>query len=150
MAFSDRSWQARFGEMGDAAEKKYVEFVQGKCVRFGLDRPEGVNVPSMPTRVRARPDFHTNDRFVECMGLGRAQHLQLKLEKLNVLWWWNNLMPVDIFVWDSHKKRSCLIPLTEVDKLIQTPGLVKIAYFDDSKLVFRIPAAEIFSQEWFD
>lgn len=144
MAFSDRSWNARFGEMGDAAEKQYVDFVQGKCVRFGLDRPEGVSVPKMPARVRARPDFHTNDRFVECMGLGRAQHLQLKLEKLNVLWWWNNLMPVDIFVWDSHKKRRGLIPLTEVDRLIQTPDVCGFAYFDNAKLVFRIPADELF------
>lgn len=144
VTFSDQNWHARFGSMGDASESKFVESVDGHCERWGINRPEGVHVPSLPARVRAAPDYLTNQGFVECMGLGRAQHLQVKLEKWGVLRYWNDLMPVRVFVWDSHKKRSCLIGLDALDKIVQTPDAIGVDYFDGKKLVFQIPADLIF------
>ena len=144
MAFSDQSWEHRFGQMGDASEAKFVEYCDGKCERWGINRPEGVYVPHLPARVRAAPDYLTDDGYVECMGLGRKQVLQLKLEKLNVLHWWHNLMPVRVFVWDSYKKRYGIIGLMELDRLINTPDLCEIVYFDGRKLTFCVPADSIF------
>ena len=144
MTFSDQGWASRFVAMGDASENKFVETVEGRCERWGFNRPEGVNIPSLPARVRACPDFVTNEGFVECMGLGRAQYLQIKLEKWGVLRWWHDLMPVTIFVWDSHRKRHCRVGLEAVDALIQTPGLCEFDYFDGRKLVIKIPADSIF------
>jgi len=130
--------------MGDASEKKFFELCGGKAVRFGLDRPEGIHVPSLPQRLAAMPDFLTTRALVECMGLGRKQLLQLKLTKFNVLRYWQNLHPVVVFVWDSHKKRSCLISVDALDRLIQTPHLAEFTYFDDCKLVFALPADSVF------
>lgn len=130
--------------MGDTAERKFVEHVDGKCERWGFNRPEGVSVPQLPARVRAAPDFVTNEGFVECMGVGRKQKLQLKDEKLGVLRFWNDLMPVRVFVWDSYRKRKCLAPLPVINRLINTPDLCEFAFFDDRKLVFQIPADELF------
>lgn len=144
-AFKDRSWASRFANMGDASEEKFVEYIAGKCERWGINRPEGVHVPTLPARVRAAPDYLTDWGFVECLGLGRRQVLQLKLEKHGVLRWWNDLMPVHVWVWDSHKKRSTVVTLDQLDKLIQTPGLITTDYFDDRKLVFVIPADKIFN-----
>lgn len=126
--------------MGDTAEKKLVEHLDGKCERWGFNRPEGVSMPHLPARVRAAPDFVANDRFIEAMGLGRAQFLQIKDEKLGALRWWHDLLPVYIFVWDSYRRRKCMISLGAINRLINTPDLCEFGYFDDSKLVFRIPA----------
>lgn len=131
--------------MGDASEEKFVEHVDGKCERWGFNRPEGVHIPSMPARVRGAPDFVTTHALVECMGLGRAQHLQVKLEKWGVLRWWNDLLPVSVWVWDSHKRRSCLISLKALDALIQTPELIDVNYFDNRKLVMCVPADDLFA-----
>ena len=143
MTFSEAPWAVRFGEMGDMSERKFLEAVEGKAHRFGLDRPEGVHVPSLPQRLAAMPDFLTTKALVECMGLGRKQQLQMKLTKLNVLHFWRNLHPVVVWVWDSHKKRSCLITVQALDQLIQTPDLCEFHYFDERKLVFAIPADSI-------
>jgi len=147
VTFADQPWAARFakGGMGDPAERQFLEHVDGKCERWGFDRPEGVSIPHLPARVRAAPDFVCTDRFVECMGLGRGQMLQVKLEKFGVLRYWNDLMKVDISVWDSYKKRTCVLSLDTLDKLIQTPDLCEIGFFDGRKLVFRVPADALFS-----
>lgn len=146
--FSDAPWSHRFGILGDAAESKCIEYLDGKCERFGLDRPEGVHVPSLPARVRGAPDFITTSldgpAFVEAKGLGRAQHLQIKLEAYGVLHFWRMVMPVWVFVWDSHRKRRCLISMESLDKLINTPDLCSLSWFDGSKMVWRIPADSVF------
>lgn len=131
--------------MGDASEQKFEEFADGAFERWGINRPQGVHVPSLPARVRAAPDYLTTQGFIECLGVGRRQLVQLKLEKLGVLRWWSDLMPVSVWVWDSHKKRSCLIGLTALDGLIQTPGLCSISYFDGRKLCFCVPADAVFA-----
>ncbi len=144
MTFSEAPWAVRFGAMGDMAESKFLEHCDGKAERFGLSRPEGVHVPLLPARMRGAPDFVTNNGLVECKGLGRAQFLQIKLETYGVMHYWRGLMPLWIFVWDSHKKRKCMISLEALDALLNTPDLINIGYFDDSKLVFRIPADAVF------
>lgn len=144
MNFSDGTWAQRYGAMGDASERKYEEAVEGRCVRWGINRPEGVHVPSLPSRVRAAPDYLTTEGFTECMGIGRKQHLRLKLEKHGVLHYWHQLMPVKLWIWDSHKKRSCLVSLETIDRLINTPDLCDVTYFDGRKLAFVIPAQPIF------
>jgi hypothetical protein len=68
----------------------------------------------------------------------------MKLEKFGVLRWWDGLLPVWVFVWDSHRKRKCVISLDKLDALIQTPDLCEFDYFDGRKLVFRVPANAVF------
>lgn len=142
--FQDSSWHVRFSQMGDASERKFEEWAEGRFERWGINRPENLHVPSLPPNVRAAPDYITNEGFVECMGVGRGQQLKLKLEKYAVLTWWNHVMPLRVWVWDSHKKRSCIIALADLDKIIQTPGVIEVAYFDDRKLAMAIPADIIF------
>lgn len=146
-SFSDKPWSSRFLSMGDASERKWLEYCDGQCERVGLDRPEGIHVPSLPARVRAAPDFLVTSpepAYVECMGIGRKQILQIKLEKWGVLRYWNDLLPVKVWCWDSYKKRSGLIDLDDLDHLIQTPNLVQIVYFDGRKLAFGVPADPLF------
>ena len=66
-------------------------------------------------------------------------------EMLGVLRWYNDLMPTRIYVWDSHKKRQCIISVAAIGRLINTPDLVELTYFDERKLVFCIPADEVFA-----
>lgn len=141
MSFSDGGWTHRRVAMGDASEKAFWEWCEGKAVRWGLDNPapSDLHVPSIPQRVRAAPDFLTNKSFVECCGVGRPQVLKLKLEKWDALRWWHTLHPVSVFIWDSHKKRKVLIGLEDLTTLINRPEVIEISYFDDTKLVFVIP-----------
>lgn len=146
-AFSDQSWETRYASMGDASEKRFEEYMEGRFERWGINRPD-IHVPSLPARVRAAPDYLVTDpepAFVECMGIGRKQKLQVKLEKFGVLRYWNDLLPVKVWVYDSHRKRSGLIDLDDLDYLIQRPEQTEFTWFDGKKLVFTVPADDIFA-----
>lgn len=144
MSFSDQPFAHRYGTMGDTAERHFLEYVGNRAERWGINRPN-LHVQKLPSRVRGAPDYLTEDGFVECMGIGRKQILQVKLEKWGVLRWWNDLMSVSVYVWDSHRRRQCLVGLTDLDVLLNTPDVVGLSYFDGSKLVFTVPADTIFA-----
>lgn len=147
-SFRDGSWAHRFEHLGDEAEghfEEYAEKVLGKkFVRFGLDRPP-LHIPSLPTRIRYTPDYLMSHRFVEVQGFGRDQTFKIKLEKLNSQHWWNDLHPVHFYVWDSHKKRECMVHLRAIDQLIDR-GVAELGHFREGKSYFAIEGDDIFAE----
>lgn len=105
MSFKDQAFGARWLVMGDIAETAFKK-VYPYAVRTGLDRAKSTK--GLSAFQRYEPDFRiANDPMhrVECMGIGRDQTLKIKYEKLFALIQWSVIEPVDLWVWDQHKKR---------------------------------------------
>jgi hypothetical protein len=78
--------------------------------RTGLNRPD-MNVAAMSLMSRTIPDYVCEEGFVEVMGIGRDQTLKLKVEKALALTAWRLIEAVDLFVYDSHRKRWWRAPI---------------------------------------
>jgi len=123
MSFHKQSFATRFGAMGDEAEQKFEEYAAElgiKFDRYGLNRPDSSMV-KMPARVRCTPDYVTSNGLIECKGVGKDQRLKIKVEVWNTLNFWNSVWEVQLFIWDSHKKRKVLVPLEVLRILLDDP-----------------------------
>lgn len=130
--------------MGDAAEQAFerdCDMTGRGFVRFGLNRPP-LRVASLPARIRYAPDYLTGTGFVECQGFGRKQKVMLKVEKYGSLCWWNDLWPVTLFLWDSHRRRSCELPLRDVGVMIDEQ-YATLDYFPEGKAYFSLAANDV-------
>ena len=119
----------RLGQMGDAAEEAYIEHVNPKAWRFGLNRPE-LHVPSMPVTLRSAPDIMELDHFVECVGIGRDSTAKVRLEKMDALRLWAVIAPVKVFIWNSTKKIWWLIEHQTFENACRMEG--ELDYFPDN------------------
>lgn len=138
--------------MGDEAEGHFVQYATDVLglgvVRYGLDRPP-IQLASVPARLRYTPDFLMSRCLVEVQGVGRDQKVKLKLSKLGSLHHWNDIRTerfdgVKFYVWDSHKKREVLFPLSVFDDLIDQ-GKTALALFPENKAYFEFAADDVFA-----
>lgn len=143
MNFSERSWADRLGQMGDEAETEFEARSKLGFVRSGLRRPK-VRVRDLHLYERHRPDYLTSRGYVEVMGMGEDQILKLKVKKLEALHFWDLLMPVTLWIWDSHKRRCIELPLVRVDALVVR---AKIAFFPEGSAYYELPAEGLFEKE---
>ena len=102
-SFHTQNWSSRFATMGDEAEGAF-EILFPKFHRSGLNRPP-FNMHALSLQQRNTPDYLTETGYVEVMGMGRDSTLKLKHEKAVALTQWSAANPVDLFVWDSHRRR---------------------------------------------
>lgn len=112
--FYERDFAGRWGAMGDESEQRFEEVTATGVAPFGLNRPP-INVAKLPAFIRYMPDRLVHDRLVECMGIGRDAILKLKLDKLAILQRWDDVFPVDLFIWDSAAKRYTQQPIRDVE-----------------------------------
>lgn len=146
VSYKDETWNQRFQRLGDQAEQAFEEYASTNnisYIRWGLDRPK-LNVKKLPERIRYTPDYLCEEYYVECIGLGRDQTAKLAIYKWNCLQWHNTTHPVMLFIWDSYKKRGKLVPLSDVNVLIDK-GLVTLGSFPEEKAYWGLPAAELFA-----
>lgn len=141
-AFHEGTFAQRSGAMGDQAEAKFEEVTEEGYVRFGLNRPP-IKLSALPKRLRHAPDFLLSNVFVEVQGVGRDQVVKVKVEKLRCLEWWNLLHPVELFIWDSSKKRTVRVPLQRIMELTEGPK-AKLEHFHDGPAFWAIPTADLF------
>lgn len=142
MGYSDAPWEARYATLGDVAEAEFEAHYKLGFVRTGLKRPP-VRVRDLHPYVRQLPDYLTSRGWVEVMGLGEDQILKLKIDKLAALRFWGMLMPVVLWVWDSHKRRHAEVPLERLEKLA---AKAKVSFFPEGALYYELPAAELFGE----
>ena len=111
MSFHSKPFNERFNAMGDEAEAVF-DALFPRNHKLGLNRPP-FGMAGMPTAMRYTPDRMTRHALVECMGIGRQQNIKIKDEKLEALERWRWVGPVELFVWDSHRRRWWKEPLHE-------------------------------------
>lgn len=120
-SFRDQGWVARFGALGDEAEGIFEATYPEGWARFGLNRPP-IRLSSVPPFIRYTPDYLTSKGLVEVQGLGRDQTFKLKVDKLAALHQWAEHFRVDLFVWDSSKRRYGWLRLDELDWALLNEG----------------------------
>jgi len=139
MSWHNQPWHLRRNIMGDTAETKYEEISDTlgiKYVRYGLSRPP-FKVITLPRFIRYTPDYLQADTLVEVQGIGRDGTLKLKVDKHAALLAWHDMvLPVHMWVWDSHRSKYATVPL--VDLPIDT-----VKTFDDGKTFYAIPRAAL-------
>lgn len=102
-SFHQGSWASRFASMGDEAEASFEQLFP-KFHRSGLNRPP-FNMSALTLQQKNTPDYLTETGYCEVMGMGRDSTLKLKHEKAVALTMWSASNNVDLFVWDSHRRR---------------------------------------------
>lgn len=145
-SFRDQSWDKRYEEMGDTAEGRFEDWCARNrlnFVRYGLDRPP-IAMYKLPARIRYSPDYLLSNKFVEVQGFGRDQTVKLKLEKHGSLRWWNDVHPVDLYLWDSHNERECFVPIHVFDMVLGTDG-AELRAFPEGKSYFALNADHLFA-----
>lgn len=127
--FHRQSFQNRFQAMGDEAEGAFDE-VFPKNHKLGLNRPP-FTMTKMTVEMRYTPDRMDATAFVEVMGVGRDRLLKMKTEKFDALFTWTMLGPVDLFVWDSHKRNWYRAPIKQW--FLAAAGHGSVGSFDEGK-----------------
>lgn len=122
--FHKQPFKSRLGQMGDASEAAFDALFPSHH-KLGLNRPP-LNVAMMSLPARYTPDRMVHDRFVECMGIGKDQTLKIKREKLDALFKWSVLDPVDLFVFDSHRNLWWRSPLLDWFAQCQAHGVAAV------------------------
>lgn len=144
MAFKDKAWSARFAAMGDEAEGVFEQVLTDAHVgfaRYGLNRPP-LRMGMIPARIRYTPDYLMSAKLVEVQGVGQDGIVKLKLDKWGALHWWNDVHPVELFIWDSHHQRYGFIQLLHLDEMV-ADGHVSLDRFPEGKTYFAFSVADI-------
>lgn len=139
MTWNNLPWHVRRNIMGDTAEQKFEEINDSlgvKYVRYGLSRPP-FKVITLPRFVRYTPDYLMADHLVEVQGVGRDATFKLKTDKHAALMAWNDMvLPVHLWVWDSHRSKHATIPLVDIPT-------DDVRTFDDGKTFYAVPRGEL-------
>lgn len=141
--FADQKYSARFQEMGDEAEKQFelqCSLHGYVCERFGWNRPAFKSFQSLPKTLRMTPDFvfevGRRHFFVECKGSGRV--VKIKQETLENIRFWNEILSVRFFVYNSVADGFCLLTVEELETLVDQHGTWK-TFESDGKRYAELP-----------
>jgi hypothetical protein len=147
VSFKDEGWARRFDAMGDEAEGMF----EGVCTklgqgftRYGLNRPP-LRMSMLPARLRYTPDYLMSAKLVEVQGCGKDGLVKLKLDKQGALHWWNDVHPVELFLWHTQSRNWCFVPLTAFDSLIES-GQADLQQFPEGKAYFAYPFGSLYAQ----
>lgn len=142
-SFRNQPWSQREGVLGDEAEQQFEQWASESKVgfaRYGLNRPP-IQVHRLPAMIRYTPDYLMTKRLVEVQGLGRDQRFKIKHEKFDALEAWQDVHPVDLFVWDRTNKRRWMIPLDSLGFAIDSGEFgVSEGVFDGTKPYWSLDA----------
>ena len=118
--FAGKSWSTRFDKMGDDAEAAFERNSEEWC-RYGILRPP-FPVHRLPLSVRYSPDYiWAGNYFVEVQGCSPRKGVKLKMEKyVTVESFWDPLLPVVYFFWDSTRCVHTVATQQQLRKLIKS------------------------------
>lgn len=130
IAFHQRPFAHRFGEMGDRAEGAFIEQYPN-AHRLGLNRTT-LNTRKMSARLRYTPDFLLEDGAYEVMGFASRGNnaIKLKLEKLDALREWDMIIPTFLWVRDSSTNNVWCATVHQWADACHQHGELK--YFEDN------------------
>jgi hypothetical protein len=143
--FENQPFAQRLKVMGDTAERKFEEVWEKPFSRFGFHRPE-FSVNNLPKLILHMPDYIDSVNLIEVKGFGRDQTFKVKVLEYGYMQQWDQVHPLLIFVWDSHRKRYTDFPLKALTEWINS-GVAELGYFPEPKAYFAVPAKEVFAWE---
>lgn len=119
MTFKDENWTARETVLGDPAELAFEHWSAHNGLaygRYGLLRPT-VSMRTLPVEIRYTPDYVTDYGLVEVQGCGKDGMLKFKHDKLEALKWWDKVVPVTFWFYNSTTGHSNQASLDEIIRL---------------------------------
>ncbi len=122
--------------MGDEAQLAFQIWAQENhidCEQYGLDRPNIPRVWELPLFIRATPDFlcsGTTKFLVEVKGTGRDGILKIKKEAVEGMAMWNIILPLWLFVWNTHTRQVAFTTYNYLNNACQKSP---INHFNDPK-----------------
>lgn len=142
-SFADQPFDGRFKAMGDRAELKFERVCQWqglKFARYGFNRPDLDHFETVPRTIRTTPDylveFGRKHYFVECKGSGYV--VKLKKETIECMHFWNGILPVRYFVYNSVEDGYAFLSHDDIVDLIYDYGVEK-RFESDNKLYYELP-----------
>ena len=149
MGYRDQPFHQRFDKMGDEAEGVYAKIKPfGKTIRFGWNRPKGIEFKKLPQILRHKPDFYAEDGYlVEVVGLGKDGILKsIKVEKYEALKTWARIarlldLELAFFIWNSSKNQYALLTWKKLTVLTRRSAnkLGIQAFANDGNEYYPIP-----------
>lgn len=146
MSFYEQSPGVRL-KTANYSEVHFDEVFGDESARWGIDHPP-FDVSSLPPIVRYAPDRIMAGKFVECKGIGKDAVLKIKVEQMHDLRFWSYLMPVKVFIWDSHRKRWTMIDLETLEKAFHKNG--SLEQFPDNNKPAWFMSVNFLDAEWTD
>jgi hypothetical protein len=131
--------------MGDLAESCFETVWPARWERFGLNRSE-LSMSMLPPFIRHAPDYLTSACLVEVAGFGTDQVFKFKDIKAQVLFDWNEVHDVRVFIFDSKNSRYGHCTIEELASTFRKKQ-VKSEQFHDGPTYKAIPAA-VLPVEW--
>lgn len=154
MTFADKSFNERFMQMGDEAETQFERaalIADARVSRLGFNRPNFKNFKKLKKVVRHTPDyvmeFEKEFYYVECKGTGHR--ITLKEETIESMEFWNEILPVLYFVYNSVENGFVLISHESFVNLALSQGTMK-QFESDKKVYYELPRTALpFSKEFY-
>jgi len=141
MSFNQGNFAARFGAMGDEAEKQFEQWCEAqgwKYERFGWNRPS-TGMGGMSRMLRNTPDFYADHALWEVMGMGRDGILKgLKTEKWEAMKDWNRVQRVGFFIWNSSTKRPIIVSWQRMVLIVARARRAGLRQFHDGPMYYAI------------
>jgi hypothetical protein len=128
--YKNQPWSSRIKTMGDTAETAF-ESVHPEAHRLGMLRPS-FDTRGMRDTMRYAPDYMLPDGLYEVMGCASRGDslLKTRFDKLTSMSVWQAIGPVNLWIWDSSKKRYWVAPLNDWVKAFHKFG--EVARFPDN------------------
>ena len=143
MSYAEQPFNKRLYAMGDIAEGKFEEWSKNNFVRYGLNRPP-LATWRLPERIRFTPDYLTTNCLVEVQGFGKKQIIHMKPDKWEALLWWDRtVMPVELFLYDSHNDRQLMFPIKKLRPFVDN---AEIGTFPEGNKYYAIKAQEVWTE----
>lgn len=130
---------SRFGLLGDTAEGFFERIWPENWERFGLNRPQ-LNMGMLPSRIRHMPDYVTSKNLIEVKGIGKDDTVKLKVEEWNCAHFWNQVHPLRIFIWSSHRFAWAVADVKDIQRMIDT-GNSSLGQYHDDRAYFALPGS---------
>ena len=86
----------------------------------------------------------TAQGLVEVQGLGKDQILKVKHEKLKALKWWSKVHPLYLFIYDSYRERTYMMPFKE---LIKKCTMSETNHFPEGKPYYAMHSSLIWADD---
>ena len=145
--FNERKSASQTSEM--YAMEYYKNRKDINIVRSGLDALDS-GIPSknwmnIPKYIRNLPDFiivgDNGNFFLECKG-GKS-HVHIKISELNSYGFWNDFIPVVVFVWSASYSTIYRLKYSDLMNLIKEQNYETGEYDDNKEKYHMIPMGDL-------
>lgn len=142
LTFNQKSWNDRKGYLGHTSENAFEVFCRKEGIafeHFGFKDESSLNYAFIPTYVRTRPDYicqqNAETFFVEVKAVGRDGIIKIKHEGVIGMPFWNMLLPLKLFIYDSTRKKYSFFSFNLLKQKLTKDEPQR---FEDNKLYFPV------------